>query len=162
MSSEFFKARKDFWEPYDKDINDMEIGETAYGPSSYINFTIDKVLNSIVKRCMPVSEKKNDVNIYSIIKTNNGFYFKRGKKEREFTEYEVKDMFFKEIDKETNRIKDITEKTFENTYKIEKNDEFSLFEAGKEDPVIRISGMMGKIIKSFGDIGGDKRGRFRF
>lgn len=160
MSSEFFKARKDFWEPYEKDINDMEIGETAYGPSSYINFTIDKVLNSIVKRCMPVSEKKDGVNVYLIIRTNNGFYFKRG--EKEFTEYEAKNAFFKEIDKEANRIKDITEKTFENTYKIEKNDEFSLFEAGKEDPVIRISAIRGKIIKSFGDIGGDKRGRFRF
>lgn len=152
MSSKL-KAKKDFWKPYEKDINEMKIGETAYVPRDYINLRIDKVLNSMVEWCMPVSEIREGTNAYPIIRTENGFYFKRADK-RDLKEYEAKETLFKEAEEENNRIKENL-----NLFSLVKNGEFYLLEEDGKEPLIRIPGVKRKIIKTFGEIRGDRHGR---
>jgi|GEM_PF-2507633 len=146
MNSENSKIKRDYWGPLDKDINEMKVGEIAYVPNFYIDFKIDKVLNTAIDSGWPVSEKPNGFNLYPVIRTENGIYFKRGNK-KGLNVYEAKDIFFKEVEETNKKEEERMKKDNENMFSLKKHGEVYIADASQENCWIHITRK--RILKKF-------------
>ncbi len=149
MSSENMKAKRDFWEFYEKDISEMKVGEIAYVPESYVNKRKSKVFDTIVKRGMPVSEKQDVCYKYPVIRTEKGIYLKRENRTGDYGAWEA---FHEENDKTEKKKEKFRKEFMEGKYVFTKPGEISLFEAGVKSPLIRITGIRGKVFEKFSDV----------